>query len=461
MSLRLYQIAGLDQIREHFSNGIRKALLYMPTGAGKTLCFCTIILEASKKGSYAMVVVKGKDLVQQASDRLDREKVPHGVIQGNHWRKLPDERTQVCSISTLARRKVLPRADIIVIDEAQDAGSDSYHWLASAYPNAFFVGVSATPHVRKGLRHIADVVVKPITVKELTEQGFLVPARYFIPTKIDTTNVSVVNGEFDQTELSDALEKSQIYGDIVESYTKLGENRPAIAFAVNIKHSLKMVETLNRAGIPSEHMEANTPQSERKAILERLQRGELKVVSNVGILTVGVDLPFVSCLIIARPTLSYNLHIQIIGRGTRPFEGKKDFIVLDHAANVLHLGPHTEERECNLDGYKKNQAAEKLMRRCEKCFFAWIPEKNKEPCPACSHLKEAEPREEKEREHHEASMVEFDQTAHQRKRESEIKKIINIQRAHGKKPGWVFYQLKDKYGDEYANRVWPAIKAML
>lgn len=462
MSLRPYQIQALDEIRAMFRKGVKKVLLHMPTGGGKTTVYCTMIAEAAKKGSHALVVVRGRMLVQQASARLDREKVPHGVMQASHWRNLPHEKVQVCSIDTLARRKCVPKADIIIIDEAQDTGSESYHWLMSQYPDAYVVGVSATPHVKKGLRHIADEVVYPITVKELTDQGFLVPARYFIPSTPDFSAVSVRNGEYDARELAAELDKAAIYGDVIESYRTLGENRPALAFAINIKHSLHIVDAFNQAGIPAAHLEADTPQSERERILKQLEVGELKVVSNVGVLTVGVDLPFVSCLILARPTLSYNLSMQIIGRGTRPAPGKNDFIVLDHAGNVLEHGPHDEERVCNLDGFGKEGAKKKEMRRCDKCFFAWPPLHPKEPCPACNYLPPSAPPSEREepKVNTEATLVEYKKSDDVRQKEKDIRYFVNICRRQGKKQGWVFYKLKDKYGEHYATRVWPYVQQL-
>jgi hypothetical protein len=117
MKLRPYQEKALDEIRAHYGNGVKKVLLKLATGGGKTLCFCTILKSVHAKGLKGIMVVRGKALVDQASDRLSRENVPHGVHMANHWRRMPDEPIQVCSVDTLFRRKIVPKAHLVVVDE--------------------------------------------------------------------------------------------------------------------------------------------------------------------------------------------------------------------------------------------------------------------------------------------------------------------------------------------------------
>ena len=169
----------------------RKSCFGFQLAREKPYAFAVFSKSAYEKGSRAIMVVSGSALVDQASKRLDREGVPHGVMQANHWRNRPDELIQICSIHTLYRRKIVPDAALIVIDEAHLAASPSFKWLIEHYPDAYFLPVTATPYVKNGMRHIADEIVHPITMKELIESGYLVPPKYFAPSRVDLSGVKI------------------------------------------------------------------------------------------------------------------------------------------------------------------------------------------------------------------------------------------------------------------------------
>jgi len=352
-----------------------------------TLIFCRLKKAVAEKGNKAILVVRGRDLVAQASARLEREKVPHGVMMSGHWNWNPRAPIQVCSVDTLRSRGLRPDADLVVIDEVHQATSASYKALADLYPNAYFLGVTATPFVDKSLRHVADTVIAPITMSDLIAQGYLVAPRYFAPSETDLTGVRVSqhSGDYVQDELADrVMGNSNLTGDIIQHWRRHADGRPSILFAVSIKHSLSITAELNAAGITAEHIEAGTSDEERKAVTERLAKGETKIVSNVGILCTGVDIPPVSCLIMARPTKSLNLFIQQAGRGTRNSPGKTDFIIMDHAGNVLRHGLITDEREANLDGKSKGSstsAGVTPIARCPACLAVFAASIT--VCPSC------------------------------------------------------------------------------
>ncbi len=402
------------------------------------------------------MVVRGIHLIEQASKRLDREGVPHGVMQANHWRNFPSEPIQVCSIDTLYRRKLVPKADLIVIDEAHYATSDGFIWLRDQYPEAFFLPVTATPWTKKGLRHIADVVVKPITMKGLIEEGFLVPARYLVPTKIDLSNIKIDSKTHDYqiNALAQYMKAPNIFGDIVQAWKKYGEDRPTLAFAVDIDHSQMIVDAFKKVGIKAEHLDADNSIQERLDTIQRLENGEIKIISSVGVMTTGVDIPKASCIIMARPTKSYNLYIQILGRGTRPCEGKTDFIVIDHANNVLEHGTIDSEKEVDLDG-KTVEKGEEKAKVCEQCYTAYLRSENDE-CPECGFKSEPPaPREvviDQNFDFKEYVLDEF---------ERELERLFRTVERRGYNPWWVFHQIKRKFGDEAAERSKKSIKKFI
>lgn len=463
LKLRPYQIDALEQIRKFYRTGDKKVLLWLATGGGKTLIFSQVLKGVHEKGKKAIMVVRGKSLVEQASQRLDREGVPHGVIQANHPRNRPDEPIQICSIDTLARRRITPEADLIVIDEAHLASSESFKWLVSHYPDAYFLPVTATPFVKSGLRHIADQVVHTITMRELIAQGFLVPPKYFVPSRIDLSAVKIDRrtNDYATASLEEAMSRANIFGDLVKAYREKASGRSAICFAVSIEHSLALRDNFRAHGIRAEHVEANTSQDERDACIKRLRDGELDIICNVGILTTGVDIPFLGCIILARPTKSYNLYIQMLGRGTRIHEGKENFIVLDHVNNIEEHGFIENEAEIDLDGKKPSEKKERVV-ICGNCLNAFSPLDGYE-CPECGYDNGPREREAARRiaVEDEAFRMKEIQAVELGLIEQFIEKKIGQARMNRYKPGWVFHKVKDKYGEKVAKKNWRKIKQRL
>ena len=116
--LRDYQEKSINSIRSEFSLSKKRVLLVLPTGSGKTVIFCHMIKKAFENGKSALVVTRGRKLVDQASKRLFREGVMHGVLMASHWNFKPGHKVQVCSVDTLISRNLKPKADLIIVDEA-------------------------------------------------------------------------------------------------------------------------------------------------------------------------------------------------------------------------------------------------------------------------------------------------------------------------------------------------------
>lgn len=382
MELRPYQSSGIESLRLQFKRGLKKGLLHLATGAGKTHCFSYMMIEAMQKGKRCLMVVRGRKLVDQASKRLFREGVTHGVLMAGHWNYRPMAPIQIASIDTLIARRLRPKADLIVIDECHQAISQGYKVFLEDYPEAYVVAVTATPYSHKSMRHIADFMVHPISVQELIDMGYLVPPRYFAPSNPNLSGIKVSRstGDYMADQLAELMDKSAITGDIVEHWKRLGEGRPTLCFAVNIEHSKHLAEQFVKSGVRAVHCDADTPEVKRDEIIHQLEKREIDLITNVGIFCTGVDIPPIGCIIMARPTKSYNLYIQQAGRGTRPYAGKRDFILLDHAGNVCRHGFLTDEPEPNLDGIKSEPTVEgPKPRTCKECFAITV----NFPCPIC------------------------------------------------------------------------------
>jgi len=452
--LRPYQTEALNLIRGEYAKKNKKVLLHLATGAGKTVIFCQILKGSYTKGKKAIMVVRGRKLVDQASQRLDREGVPHGVMMAGHKKYDPTQSIQVCSIDTLISRDLRPEADLIVVDEAHLAISGGYKRFIELYPEAYILAVTATPYVDQSLRHLADVVVSPISVKELIDQKYLAPPKYFTHSVPDLKGVKTSNSkdgrDYVQRQLEAVMDVPKIMGDIATTWMEKAQGRPTLAFCVSVSHSQSLCSHLQKLGIRAAHVDASSSDKERQAYISMLENGELDILCNCGILCVGVDIPAVSAIILARPTKSKNLHIQQMGRGTRNLAGKNDFLVLDHAGNVLKHKFLTTEHEIDLDEKAKaKKVSVDFVKQCSVCFGVF--ESNETECPYCGNTEQTKIRSIKtvDGELKEIKPEDLDPVA------QFITRMKAIQKERGYKKGWVYFKLVEKFGEETANKYMP------
>ena len=389
-------------------------------------------------------MVRGISLVDQMSKVLFKDGVNHGVKQSGHWNISARAITQVASIDTLHRRKEYPSADLIIIDEADSATSQAYIEFAKQYPDAHFISVTATPFSNKDLTHIADCVVHPITVQELTDHGFLCKLRYFGPSAPDLSGIKTVDGDYENKELEKRMTTGRLTGDILSHWLRICRDRKTLCFAVNVRHSKTLTEMFCANGVMAEHIDASTPIGIRDAVFSRLKTGETKIVCNVGIATRGIDLPYVSCLIMARPTKSYSLWIQMLGRGTRMCPGKNDCIILDHSSGSIAHGFMVNEPELDILDPKRKQFKTISVKICEQCYLAY----QEKFCPECGPTT---------REIARQKQIEVE--------EGELRELIanpgddvitylrnakKIAKAKGYQAGWIYYSLIRRFGIEEA-----------
>lgn len=337
-ALRDYQLRALDEIRAHIRAGTRKILLVSPTGSGKTTIAAAMIQGAAQRGKRILFIAHRRELINQCCDRLAALGVEHGVILAGDSRVNPQSPVQVGSIQTLIRRSRSFEPELIFIDEAHHARAESYTKIVEQFPESILIGLTATP-IRsdgRGLGNLFDAMVTCSTITELTERGFLVPAiTYTQPRQaIDLTGVRKTGGDFQLDQLASRVNQPKLIGNIVSHWRVYAANRQTIAFAVNVEHSQAICAQFKSYGIRAEHLDGSTPQDTREAILRRLSNRETQIIINCQVLTEGFDCPPVSCVILARPTASLGLYLQMAGRALRPFPGKANCIILDHAGCV-------------------------------------------------------------------------------------------------------------------------------
>jgi DNA repair protein RadD len=358
LTLRPYQVADIARLRAQYANGAHRAVLYqLATGGGKTVVFSDIVKSAAALGRRVGVFAHRRELIGQASAKLDWCGVPHGIMAADLDRD-HDAPVQVLSIQSAVNR-TLPHFDFIVIDEAHHAVAPTWHELLAAQAKAKLLGVSATPARTdgKGLGVQAgglfDAMVCGPTPAELITLGFLAPTKCFVPSRtIDTAGLRKVAGDW---AAGDEMAKraSVVTGDAVAEYRAKANGRTALVFCVTVAHAESVAQAFRDAGFNFHCVHGGTPKPLRDALIAGLGTGAATGLVSCDLIGEGLDVPAVGCVILLRPSGSLILTMQQIGRGMRPADGKDHLVVLDHAGNTDRHGEPEDPREWSLDGVKK------------------------------------------------------------------------------------------------------------
>ena len=374
-TLRPYQTEALQRLRQAAKK--KKRLLFtMPTGSGKTLLACELVKTAKEKLRSVIFLAYSKENIDQMSRKLSDYGLEHGIIKSGCRPSLMAT-VQVASIMTLIRREMPFSPDMILVDEAHRVTAKSYRGIVDAYPEAWDIGLTASPVAPngKGLGDVYDDLVVGMQMQELIQLGYLVPTKVYAPSTPDLKNIGIRAGDYKEEELEKRVNKAKLVGDIVEHWQRLANGKRTVCFATTIAHSNHIVEQFKHAGIAAEHLDGETPDARRTELLERLRDGNIDIISNVGVLQESWDEPSVECMIQARPTKSLRFYIQTIGRSLRPHPNKEYALILDHAGNTLRHGFIHENWDWTLDT-TKSVSKENEKKREAKGLTEWI-------CPNC------------------------------------------------------------------------------
>lgn len=404
---RPYQVEGIEAARSLLAE-VRRVLLVLATGGGKTIIAVLVALGALKKGKRVLFVGPRREIVGQAFWKLveagipeldcgvimARGVIPHAVTRQPYNARRPMAPVQVASVQTLSHRR-LPPADVVFVDEAHHATSETWAKVIAHYAEAgaVVVGLTATPCRADGagLGKWFDRLHVIASFEQLAADGYLVVPRVFTtPRAPDLSKVKLTKaGDYNPEQLAEAMNTRGLVGDVVDHWKRHAEGRTTVVFAASVEHSRDLCEAFRAAGVVADHVDANTEESERDAALTRLARGESTVLCNMGICTEGWDLPRCKCVVLARPTKSLSLYLQMCGRGLRPWQSTTA-LLLDHAGAVHEHGFPSDPREWSLDGKMKRKGAPSV-RTCPKCYAA-LPGGTL-ACPECGHVFEVEARE--------------------------------------------------------------------
>jgi superfamily II DNA or RNA helicase len=357
IELRDYQMHAVEATRMCIRRGVRRVLVNAATGAGKTVIAAAIVRGAMEKGKRVLFLAHRRELIMQCCAKLVEAGIADfGVIMAGERLAQAAAPVQVASIQTLLRRD-LPLADLLIIDEAHRASAGSYRTVLANYPDAVVLGLSATPERLdgRGLDDLFDELIVVESVPGLIERGYLLaPVCYVGPTG-DLSGVRTRRGDYDEAQLAAAMDRPRLVGDIIGNWMRLAHGRPTVVFATSVAHAEHITLEFFAAGVPAACVSGETPLAQREAIIADWRAGVIQVVTNVLVFTEGFDMPELECCILARPTQSVTLYLQMVGRVMRPAPNKVRALVLDHAGCcVRHGGPHLH-REWSLEGMAKRR----------------------------------------------------------------------------------------------------------
>ena len=336
MELRPYQQQAKDAIFSEWENGIKKTLLVLPTGCGKTIVFAKVAEECVKGGSRVLILAHRGELLDQAADKIGKSTGLGCATEKEEQTCLGSWfRIVVGSVQSMMREKRLNQFpndyfNTIIIDEAHHCISDSYQKVLRHFPDAEVLGVTATPD-RGDMQNLGTVfesLAYEYTLPKAIKEGYLSPIKAVtIPLKIDMSAVGVQAGDFKSGDIATALDP--YLESIAEEMEKYCSNKKTVVFLPLVKTSQKFRDILNNHGFKA--AEVNGDSKDRAEILEAFDKDQYNVLCNSMLLTEGWDCPSVDCIVVLRPTKVRSLYCQMVGRGTRlsPETNKDHLLLLD------------------------------------------------------------------------------------------------------------------------------------
>lgn len=342
MNLRPYQREAVEAVLSARRAGIRRMVVCLPTGAGKTVIFAQLS-RLARRG--VLVLAHREELVTQAKDKIEAALAGEAIvaIEQADRRAPPEAKVVVASIRSLREERLaalMAARDIglVIYDECHHAAADDnlrvLRQLGAFATNwtGTLLGFTATTMRGdgQGLDKVFDEIVYSKTLPELIDRGFLVRlAGYRIATDADLTRLSSAGLDFAEDELAMAVDIEERNALVARAIQELARDRRTIAFCVNVSHARHLSYALNALGVPAGIVHGNMKSDDRAKALLDFRQGRTIVLTNVGVLTEGFDDPGVSCIAMARPTRNEGLYAQCVGRGTRLFPGKTDCLILD------------------------------------------------------------------------------------------------------------------------------------
>ena len=355
----------------------RSVMAQMPTGTGKTYLLTAVIdsfVRANPKAKV-WIVAHRRELVSQIDETVRKF---HSYSSSNTSSLLSS--VKAVSIQWLSKHydEIEEKPGMIVIDEAHHALAKTYKEMWERFPNAKFLGLTATPCRLngKGFTDLFDVLVQSWSVPEFISKGRL--ATYdFVSIKsdgvtqrlIDSLQKRGADGDYQNKEMDMLLNKKPSIERLYRSLEEFGKDRKGIVYAINISHAQKITKLYQEHGVKAIAIDSKTPATERQQDIEAFKKGDIQVLVNVDIFSEGFDCPDVEFVQLARPTLSLAKYLQMVGRGLRVAKGKKNCVIIDNVGLYRVFGLPSQVWNWNAMFEGKLKVGKKKETAKEREFF--------------------------------------------------------------------------------------------
>ena len=430
MPLRPYQTELITRTRKSWAAGHKRPCIVLGCGGGKSVIVAEIARKTTENKKRELFIVHRKELCDQIRKTFE-------------WWGVDMDFCTIGMVQTVTRRLTKIRTPTLIItDENHHCLANSYRRIYEAFPDAYCVGVTATP-VRldgSGLGDVNDDLVIGPPTRWLIDNGYLAPYKYYSVKLIDTDALKTRRGEYDLTGV--VLDR-KIYGDVIQSYRRFADGLKAICYCPSIPYSEQMAERFRAAGIPAAHIDGATDKKERDRIISDFRTGKVQVLCNVDLISEGFDVPDCGAAILLRPTKSLTLYIQQAMRCMR-YKPGKTAVIIDHVGNVFRHGFPDDNRDWDLYAKPDKKARKKPEVRAKECpqCMAAVPSTAAE-CPHCGYKFRSEGRELEE--DGSAKIEEIKHIIADYTRPGDCRsyrELLEYAKNHGYKPGWAYIMSK-------------------
>lgn len=401
--IRPYQ----DDIIKKTLETTKSTLIQLPTGGGKTIISKEIAIGLINNFNKKILFIAPKIvLMDQTLDTFKGLKPQK--VHGSNNKFDKNHHILISTLQTASRRNSL-NPDVIIIDEVHFGYEKKMLNKIMEYnPKARLIGLSATPYDENGypLKGF-DVILNDYDLTYMIKNRYLVPLRSFVLVKPDLSNVSIIAGDYEINQLSEAVSKNTVIMEIVTtSKSYIEKSIKTIVFAVDINHAELLKTAFQNEGFMTASLHSKSEEDDNE-VIARFKKGYIKVLVSVLKLTTGFDVPETDLAIIARPTKSQNLYKQMVGRVLRTVDFEKtgidkNFAILLDCGNVIEnlgkpldpiipkdeLEKKTQKlkcKECESENIKLRKSSSILFWECQDCGHKEdLENKNQYKCKNCN-----------------------------------------------------------------------------
>lgn len=376
--LRDYQIEMKSELYTAWEQGARSVMCQMPTGTGKTVVLASVIKDtlfptenrrewwqAQEEGQErqqeaVLVVAHRREILGQIRKALKRfglgDDLANGRIVVESIQKLgralmPEEEPSgtVADSGTAAFKPSL-----VIIDEAHHCTAKTYKVLWERFPDARFLGMTATPCrlKKEGFKGLFNRLLLSWSVSKFIKEGWLSLFEYVVAKadsnmmqRVRSLTKRGVDGDYQTKELGTVMDNRASIEQLYHSYKQYAEGKTGIIYAISQVHARHIAEYFGEKGMNIACLDAKTPEKERNHIVESFRNGKIDVLTSVDVVSEGFDVPHTDFIMLARPTLSLSKYLQQVGRGLRPHKGKAKTIILDNVGHYYLFGLPNQDRD--------------------------------------------------------------------------------------------------------------------